>query len=154
MQRKFAWQLLPAQQAAPGAPQVFKQVAGTPPPGLLQASPPVHCWPWQQAWFIPPHGKQSDWTPMPMLVQLRFWSQAELPAQHGCIGPPQVPHSSIIPWGRLMHLLGAVQRAAPMAPLQQGCPAAPQAWQLVAAPMPGLLQMWLGMQVLSGTQHG
>jgi hypothetical protein len=48
------WQLPPAQQAAPIAPQLV-QLEGMPPPGALQPSPELQLAPAQQTWPDAPH---------------------------------------------------------------------------------------------------
>jgi hypothetical protein len=81
-QRRFGWQLSPAQQAPPAAPQVLRQVPGTAPGGSSQPRPVSQTEPGQQAWLSAPHARQNDCIIIPGFTQSRPWLQGEGPTQH------------------------------------------------------------------------
>jgi hypothetical protein len=74
-----AWQLLPAQQAPPRAPQ-FEHVRPPMPGASAQPSPLPQVLPAQQAWPSPPHGRQLS-PPSPGW-QARPVPQLFAPPQH------------------------------------------------------------------------
>ncbi len=136
MQTAVPWQIWPAQQAAPRAPQV-EQTRAAPPPGLGHASPVSQTLPEQQAFPSVPQVWQVSAPPADVVWQ-------ERPDVHSSTVPPLVlqqitadePHGMQWPVVVSQRVPGAVQVAPPVPPVQQTSPFPPQVVPPVTAHAP------------------
>ena len=135
-QTLLPWQIWPAQQAAPTAPQV-EQIRAAPPPGLGQASPGLQTSPGQQALPSVPQSWQVSAPPALVVWQERpDWQSSTVPPlvlQQITADEPQGMQWPVVASHRVP---GAVQVAPPVPPVQQTSPLPPQVVPPVTAQAP------------------